>query len=321
MLKVIRGWRRKVGILALLLACALTGLFFRSDSTEDSLLFKIRPYFCDISSHRFGIEFGAVQFYGIAGATRSGDLKWNHFSSARTTPLLGVSDARKSSTVFGAIHYLIERTSDYVEYRVVVPHWIIIAFPVVLAAWLLCAVPRHTECSFPPDSINSLERACIQDPRRVTATRWSTMSIIVFVSAACVVAGFLHWRSRPKDVLPPWKEIRQMRAELIQGDSAAEFTVHPEDISSFLSSLAPAKPDRTGILWPLIGSLELTCTNGMMLKIVVMEAGNAIAFSVWQSDSPGESIQYIGGSRSAFERALKTSFDKRTAEKRRSFAL
>ena len=148
-----KGWRRKVGVVTLLLACAFTGLWIRSQFNFDNLSI---PFGETVYAYGVTSKGGGIDFYRVFGMEPAG--AWNY--SSRLAPL-DVNGHPKYVTPWEA-HLEIEWRWDWAGFIVgafsaldntqqlirtdvfLVPYWFIVCTLTTLSAFLLLPKTRQS---------------------------------------------------------------------------------------------------------------------------------------------------------------------------------
>jgi hypothetical protein len=143
------GWRRKVGVVTLVVACAFTAGWVRSSTNSDALqvgfgkrIFWIESVHGWVQSTFASVKTGGVDQYFITP---------NTFNFAGKTvknanhPLLGEFDYKSETYLVGHPSPFVPNPGPPVsthQTRVKVPYWSIAIPLTLLSAWLLLSKPR-----------------------------------------------------------------------------------------------------------------------------------------------------------------------------------
>ena len=164
------GWRRKVGLMTLLMACLLSACWFRSYSINDTISIPIsHTEYLQVASSNQHLIFGSVLLTTIDGEGRERLPMW----MANPTKVTGIRHPQWRFATFGDRHldkYLDKarpnigmgrdwkrmqtRSSEFtIDYRYVgTMYWWFVAPLTLLSAWLLLSKPRkskHTKITEP----------------------------------------------------------------------------------------------------------------------------------------------------------------------------
>jgi hypothetical protein len=142
-----RGWRRKAGCVALVMACALMGLWMRSTVTFDSVFF----YF---GSVRWGISSVDSRIWFLKSTPLSGESMATWFSQRYQA----LFDPMKNANVvwrndWGGFHIgryhrqLLNQTAtgEFVADSCMIPYWCFVLPLTLLSAYLILWKPKKRE--------------------------------------------------------------------------------------------------------------------------------------------------------------------------------
>lgn len=145
-----KGWRRKVGCVTLVMACAVFVVWMRSDSIEDRVSFA-----SGMSVHDFLSRSGTIQWHT---STRSGTIPWHTGTSGWSTKALTVSDNQVyqrdpeffktnwSRECLGIIACETRSKFSGLTARVwIAPYWMAALPPTLLSAFLFLWKPRKAK--------------------------------------------------------------------------------------------------------------------------------------------------------------------------------
>lgn len=124
------GWRRKLGIVTLVLACALMGMWVRSRVVCDSL-----EYSKGVRSH-----FIASMQSGIVWCSRDSETQADWRFGSRS-----LADARLGDMSLAKIVEQLENANHNQEVHLIVwtiPYWLMTIPMVALSTWLILGKPR-----------------------------------------------------------------------------------------------------------------------------------------------------------------------------------
>lgn len=126
-----RGWRRKVGCVSLVLACAVTCLWMRSLSVADIGTFAITALGSTYSLHS---QNGTTEWYILAGQPSHNFHWW--FSS----PIINYSHLVGAEQV-----HLLSNSAGKPVFVIVLAHWMIVLPLTLISTWLLLVRPRRQQ--------------------------------------------------------------------------------------------------------------------------------------------------------------------------------
>lgn len=153
----LRGWRRKIGVVTLLLACMFLAGWLRSALAEDSLSIRLDKWTEQrFVSSAFGVCWLKVHTAGFKMETLTGEKSWIRFKSIQSPPpkqrfrpyYVGVDYKicqvfDKSGFIFGRT-FLDEVFFDVEDTFWVFPYWSIVLPLTALSAFLLLSKPRRS---------------------------------------------------------------------------------------------------------------------------------------------------------------------------------
>lgn len=145
--EVFKGWRRKAGCVALMMACVLMGLWMRGYRVSDALSFGIDSAGNDVwlNSSRDGIRW--ERYFGAGGA-----WGWQQFPVPRTGTVFPFDDPkwlaictidwrwRACGFDFGEWHS--KQKDTFRSYYWLIPYWSLVLPLTLLSAYLILWNPR-----------------------------------------------------------------------------------------------------------------------------------------------------------------------------------
>ncbi|WP_157605455.1 hypothetical protein [Schlesneria paludicola] len=127
-----RGWKRKIGVVTLLMACILSSFWIRSQAVEDALISPITNVRIESTTGRLRIGI----FHSVPGS-------WFSWPDWRSRSVAAPLNYPWSNWQLGLVHGTnIRSKSDPRDLLIIAPYWLLVVPLTALSAYLLISKPR-----------------------------------------------------------------------------------------------------------------------------------------------------------------------------------